>query len=181
MTEQYLQVISVVSETLISGGGLLAVVCALIEYNKKNNHKPISWLLDKMGHLMTRGVMEEVKEVNGEMETRIKNEIDAVRNQVVEKEINILNQIDINKKEADFKDDMGWANFIRLQIKTVVKNMRSHEYIPDDQELAREYYDMCKWYMDFCEKHENGDYVYENNKMTLACKYYTDWYEQNWE
>lgn len=180
--EQGLQILTVISEVIISGGGLIAVISALVEHSKSNNYKPISWFFNHIGQLMTRGVMDEVKEVNGKMEIRIKDEIESVRKQVVEKEINILNKIDENKKESDFKDDSGWANFIRLQIKTVVKNMRNNERIPDDQELAREYYDMILWYEDFCAKHENDDkYKYANNKMNLACKYYKEWYEENWE
>lgn len=75
MIENYLQTVSVVAESIIAGGGLLTVISVFIEHSKKNNYKPISWVLDKAGHMMTRGVMDEVKIINGAMEERLEGHI----------------------------------------------------------------------------------------------------------
>lgn len=77
--EHYLNIITIVSETLISGGGIVAIIATLVEYSKKNNHKPISWALNKMGTLMTRSVMREVEELNGKFFDEVRDEISQIK------------------------------------------------------------------------------------------------------
>lgn len=79
MAEQYLQIISVVAETIISGGGLLTIIAALVEFSKRNNKKPISWMLNHIGTLMSRGIMKEVKELNGTFFAEVREEIQEIK------------------------------------------------------------------------------------------------------
>lgn len=174
-----LDYLTVITDIVITGGGISAIIAGFIQVSKSNNHAPITYLLGKIGEAMTKpqldklkdDVMVEVVEMNADLKNTISERIDGVEKVIMQ-----------NKRQADFKDDSGWANFIRLQIKQVVKNMRSHDYIPDDEELATEYYEMCLWYERFAEKYSNpnSEFFYENNKMSLACEYYVNWYKEQY-
>lgn len=94
MAERYLHIISAIAETIISGGGVVAVVATIIEHSKKNNHKPISWILDKTGHLMTRGVMKEVEELNGTFFAEVRKEIQEIKADETRMEERLENHIE---------------------------------------------------------------------------------------
>lgn len=67
---------------LAGGGGVVAVLLTIIQIsNIKIN--PWSFILNALGQMMTRGVMDEVKELNGGMEQRLHNEILSVRDELV--------------------------------------------------------------------------------------------------
>lgn len=105
---------------------------------------------------------------------------EAIRQELVAMEKNLLDTIYRHKRESDFKDGAERANTIRLTIMTVVKNMRDHDYHPEDAELAAEYYKMCLWYIDFCKNHDKGaEFVYENDAMVDSCNSYMTWYRKN--
>lgn len=183
-----------ISDTMKLIPAILLTIFALHHYVTKHELYPgvvnlyKKWLAWR-GDIMTKNVMIKVEEFHNKAHdsqqsefARLESQIKSVHDELVRDESVILQEIKKVRKDAAFKADSLHASQIRLLIKELVEEMTEKGYIPVNKDLADEYYDMCLWYIKFCEAHSDKDseYYYDNGKMVAACKAYMDWYEKKY-
>lgn len=180
MIENYFSVLTVIAETIISGGGIIAIASVLIEHSKLNKHKPITWAFNKLGHLLTNEIMKEVREINVTMQDNIKQDIYKVEANLNKRVDEVVMQVEQNKRDEKKLHDFEKANRLHDDILLQADKMRLAGKFPSE-ERARVLYQKVLDYRTIVEKYENDDEPYINGVCEVACEYIETWFKRNYE
>lgn len=140
--------------TYIAGSGgiigaiMLVVQIAPIRFN------PWSFVLNKLGQMMTRGVIDEVKVINGGMEERLHQEIVAVRDELA----GIISETD--------------AVHARYRI------IRFHDEILQGVRHSKDHFDQILEMIDICETYCKDHNGFMTNQCHSSCSHIKEVYDE---
>lgn len=156
------------SEIFLGSGAGIVLLLSLVQVSKIQIN-PWSWLANAVGHAMTRGVVDEVKALQGEMEGRINTRIDGV-----EKRINL--ELLSLEERLNYKVDSTSQERVRSDIFRFNEGLRNKfHYTEEHWNHMR---DTVNSYLAFCES--NPQFL--NSKCERAIQNILDgWMNKRWE